>query len=89
MNTLELYTNKKIFYPTKISRTDKLHISNTIMEQLTEEDFKFFGGTYLESRVDEMKFKDNKDLYQVGSWMVTKVSPEGIDIFLITTQLIN
>jgi hypothetical protein len=91
MNTIELYVNNKIFYPTIIRENNKpeiVHISNTIMEQLEEDDFKFFGKIYFEKRIEEMIFRENKNLYQVKSWIVKKISPEGIDIFFGMTQLI-
>ena len=87
MNTIELYVNNKVFFPSVSN--DKIFISNTIMEQVTEEDLNYFLKRYKVSHSDEMILINNKDSFIINSWMVDKISTEGIEIRIGLKQLKN
>jgi len=88
MNTLELYTNNKTFYPS-IEKDGLIHLSNTIMEQISDNDYDFFLRRLSFSSKENMVLKQNKDLYKIESWMVRKISPEGVDIQIGSKNLIS
>lgn len=86
MNSLELYTNNKTFYPSLENNT--IHISNIVMNQLNEEDFLFFNKNYKQTKNEKIELKINKELYRISNWQVTSFSDNGITILYDYKQLI-